>query len=607
MKEEKKMSTFQVLKRNLRILKEKRKWLAFLILSLNMIVGGILPIIAVYIPRIIIDYLNTGASKDTIINSIITLTAITLLCAMIKVICDNYDMGFFMSIRIDEFNKVITRFQEIDYSYLEDPQFEDQATVAIEALNSNNMGFENIYHSIFKLLPLCFSIIFYCFLIGLLQPIIFLACIIGGFITVIVNRGIAKYIDKRKEDRARAIRQKNYFYNICYDFTYGKDIRVYNLRDKLVNDYKKKSYNYLTVIKNIANRRFLLGLLELIMLLLQDGIAYYFVIKGYYNHQLTLGEVSLYISAIIALSTSLREFTNLLSNLNIDANYCKNYYHFMDDNSYFTFKGHRKAIPKNETLEIEFKNVSFKYPKTERWILKDFNFKINKGEKLAIVGINGAGKSTIVKLITGLFDVTEGEIFINGINIKEFDQKEYQKMFSVVFQEVFIYATTVLENVIGLDTLEEERKKGMDCLKRVGLKEKIESLPNGYEQQLLKVIDENGVELSGGQNQKIAIARALYKDANMVILDEPTASLDALAEAEIYQSFNDLVKDKTAIYISHRLSSTKFCDKIALFSPSGLIEYGSHDELMAKKGPYYEMFMTQGKYYQEEVSIDEQN
>lgn len=605
MKEKKTLSTWGLVKRQLSMVEKDKKFLTYLVLISNMICGGILPLIAVFIPRIVIDYLITGTSQEIIINNIIYLVGISLFCAIVLIVCNSYDMGYFMKIRILEFNVLNEKYQEIDYSNLEDPKFRNNAEVSISALSGNDIGFEDVYHSIYKLLPLGFSIILYCVLIGIFQPLIFVACLIGGVITAYVNKGIANYVDKRKEDKGKTFRQKKYFYNTCYDFTYGKEIRVYNLQDKLINDYKRKSYNYLSVIKDIANKKFFLGLFELIMLLLQDGLAYYFVISAYFDKKITIGEVSLYISAVIALSTALRTFTSTLSRLNIASRYSKNYFNFRDDKSFYTFKGSRKALNKDEQIEIEFRNVSFKYPNTENWILKDFNFKINKGEKLAIVGVNGAGKSTLVKLITGLFDVTEGMILINGINIKEFNQDDYQKMFSVVFQDVNIYACSVLENIIGTDNTEEARKKGIECLQKVGLKEKIESLPNGYDTQLLKVIDEQGVELSGGQNQKIAIARALYKDGNMVILDEPTASLDALAEAEIYQSFNDLIRSKTAVFISHRLASTKFCDKIALFSKDGLIEYGNHDELMAKKGTYYDMFQTQGKYYQEGVSRDE--
>ena len=206
-----------------------------------------------------------------------------------------------------------------------------------------------------------------------------------------------------------------------------------------------------------------------------------------------------------------------------------------------------------------------------------------------------------MKLMTLLFEPKWGEILVNGIPQKEFNRQEYFKMFSVVFQDIVPVAFTIGENV-ACTAKNIDQVRLWDCLDRVGLGEKIRGFEKGTDQMLLKVIDENGTQFSGGEAQKLMIARALYKDANMVILDEPTAALDALAEAEIYQNFDELVSGKTAVYISHRLSSTKFCDKIALFDGNGLAEYGNHEELMAKQGAYYHMFTVQGKYYREEAS-----
>jgi ABC-type multidrug transport system fused ATPase/permease subunit len=603
-KQKRKYSTFQVIGRQLRLISEHKMNYLHVIFVLNMFCSGLLPFIAIFIPRIVIDSLTQGLSKEVIIRSIVLVCALSLVLSIMRTFFDNIRRSRFIELRTKEFFKINSRYLDIDYPFLEDASFRDRVETAQHALSNNVDGFEGAYHNLFEILPLLFSVILYSVLIGIFQPLIFVACIIGAFVSILVNRAITKYVIKRKDDVARTRRRKNYFYNTCYDFAYGKDIRIYQLQDKLSADYKQRSYNYITVMKEIANKRFAIGLLELIMLLLQDGLAYYFVIKGYFAGAISLGEVSLYIGAIIALSTALRSISTNITNLNTNTQLTSDYFEIMDDDSYVSLQGNRTALPKGETLEIEFRNVSFKYPRTERFILKDFNFKIHKGEKLAIVGANGAGKSTIVKLISGLFMPTSGEILLNGINIREFAQEEYFKMFSVVFQEVHIYASSIIRNVIGTDEGEEAYARGKLCLERVGLKEKIESLPQGYETQLLKVIDEEGVEFSGGQNQKIAIARALYKDANMVILDEPTAALDALAEAEIYQSFDDLVREKTAVYISHRLSSTKFCDKIALFSADGLLEYGTHEELMAQEGEYYKMFITQGKYYQNGVNED---
>jgi ABC-type multidrug transport system fused ATPase/permease subunit len=221
------------------------------------------------------------------------------------------------------------------------------------------------------------------------------------------------------------------------------------------------------------------------------------------------------------------------------------------------------------------------------------------------VGLNGCGKTTFVKLLTGLIYPDEGQIEIGGIDSLTFDSQEYRQMFSVVFQDISLYASSLLENVMGSDQDSSQEERAIECLKLAGLEEKIETLPLKYHQPLLKIIEDNGVDLSFGEIQKIAIARALYKNGDIVVLDEPTASLDALAEAKIYQQFNEMVCNKTALFISHRLVSTRFCDRIAYFEDGRVLELGTHDELMALHGKYYNLFITQGKYYQEGASNEE--
>jgi len=261
--------------------------------------------------------------------------------------------------------------------------------------------------------------------------------------------------------------------------------------------------------------------------------------------------------------------------------------------------GFRKAENK-EPMSIEIKNMSFTYPKTNKKIFHNLNLKIEAGEKVAIVGINGAGKSTLIKLILGLFDFDEGDILLNGCSIREYEKNELYKLFSVVFQEINILAYSIAENVACSSELKEkEKKKVKETLKKVNLLEKISKFEKNIDQPIFRIIEDDGIDLSGGEKQKLAIARALYKDANIVILDEPTSALDALAEEEIYEDFNCLIGKKTAIFVSHRLASTKFCDKIFLFDKQGLVEVGTHEQLMKLHGEYYKLFKIQGKYYQE--------
>ena len=262
-------------------------------------------------------------------------------------------------------------------------------------------------------------------------------------------------------------------------------------------------------------------------------------------------------------------------------------------------KGSKKTI--NGEHIIEFLNVSFRYPRSEKYVLRNVNLTIRQGEHLSVVGVNGAGKTTFIKLLCRMYDVLEGEIRIDGINIKEYSDDEYRKLFAVVFQDFSLFAFSLKDNIILNE--KEDEKKLENTLKMAGLYDDAMKLENKFETTIFKSYDEKGPELSGGQQQKTAICRALYRDSPIVILDEPTAALDPIAEYEIYKRFNDLVGGKTAIYISHRLSSCKFCDRIAVFADDIIKEYGTHDELVnIKNGIYAEMYAAQAEYYIDNAS-----
>ena len=259
-------------------------------------------------------------------------------------------------------------------------------------------------------------------------------------------------------------------------------------------------------------------------------------------------------------------------------------------------KGERKIENLDGGHTIEFRNVGFSYPGTGVKVLDNVSITLHSGEKLSVVGLNGAGKTTFIKLLCRLYDADSGEILLDGVNIREYDYDEYMKLFSVVFQDFRLLAFSVDDNILLGRSEPPETVDGL--LEKVGLDEKVKSLPNGHDTMMFKQFDKEGVELSGGEQQKLAIARALYKNAPVVILDEPTAALDPVAEYEIYKRFDELVGGKTGIYISHRLSSCKFCDRIAVFSEGTIKEYGTHDELLRKKdGIYSEMFTAQAQYY----------
>ena len=265
-------------------------------------------------------------------------------------------------------------------------------------------------------------------------------------------------------------------------------------------------------------------------------------------------------------------------------------------------KGQPLDSSKIKAYEFTFENVSFKYPRAEKYALQGVNVTLKAGERLAVVGLNGAGKSTFIKLLLRLYEPTEGRILLNGVDIRNYTRESYYHIFAPVFQDVNLFAFPFAQNVSMKSPEETDRSLVEECVRNADLGEKLDSLPQGIDTELLKIIHDDGVDFSGGQKQKLALARALYKKAPVVILDEPTAALDALAESRMYQDFDKLIGGKTSVYISHRLSSTRFCNNVAMFKDGHLIEYGTHESLMQMGGEYANMFQIQSQYYVEEGS-----
>lgn len=597
----KKFTIMTTLFQQLKLIQEAHMSRLFICYMLSFLCAGILPVISIFYTKLIIDILVQSPDQQQLIQTVMILSIFSILCFTVKTLVLGYANSTFIRLRQEEFNRCTKLYRYADYKYIEDPKFQDRINVGFTALQSDGRGFQHVYVMLNQVGASLVSILLFFLLLSRFSMKVAFLCLLSTLLTTWTNCAIANYAHSREEDEASAYRKSAYFNKTCSDFTYGKDIRVFDLKTPLLNIYKEKSKQYVQVIREIENKRFQIGLVELITLFIQDGVAYAFIIFAFFQGQIDLASVSLYLSAIIGFTTIMRKFSEDISVLLTDLKLSTTYMNMIYDQSYYSETKGENALTTDTPIEIVFDHVSFRYPNTERYILKDFSFTIHAKEKLAIVGTNGAGKTTIVKLICGLFEPESGKILINGKEAKVFAKEEYYQMFSAVFQDYDLYAATILENVIGHDSSLEAKEKGRSCLEKVGLKDMIESLPKQYDTMLMKSIDHEAIDLSGGQKQKIAIARALYKNGNVVILDEPTSALDALAEANIYQSFDDLVQNKTAIYISHRLSSTKFCDKIAFFDEHGLQEYGTHDELMRLKKGYYHMFQVQGQYYQEGV------
>lgn len=326
------------------------------------------------------------------------------------------------------------------------------------------------------------------------------------------------------------------------------------------------------------------------------GVVWLFVCLKAWAGAFGVGAVTQYISAISSLSESISSLISTLGNMRANARFLQTEFEFLEipNQMYQGTLSVEKRQDRN--YEIEFRDVSFKYPGAETWVLRHMNMKFKVGQRMAVVGQNGSGKTTFIKLLCRLYDPTEGEILLNGINIRKYNYQEYMSIFSVVFQDFQLLAYSLGQNVAASRDFDSQRAE--NCLREAGFGERLDEMEKGLDTILYKHLDKNGVEISGGEAQKIALARALYKNAPFIILDEPTAALDPLAEYEVYTKFNEIVGDKTAIYISHRLSSCRFCDTISVFDNGQVVERGSHDELVNdESGLYHSLWNAQAQYY----------
>lgn len=385
------------------------------------------------------------------------------------------------------------------------------------------------------------------------------------------------------------------------DFSAAKDIRIYSMATWLRECYRDLSEQRAKWDRSTVKKSFLSRTADLIVILIRDGGAYALLIHMFYNGEIGIDEFVLYFAAISSFASWVGGIISCWNKANTVSLTMCDFREFIDYPEY-DGSGIAKAEEQMNTVpEIEFRNVCFRYDGAEQDTIHNLSLRIKSGEKLALVGLNGAGKTTLVKLLCGLYRPTSGEIFFNGIPLSDFKREDYYKLISPVFQEIRTAFFSLAETVSGKSTDETDLKKAEMCMRQAGLGAKIDALPNGIHTKLNKKVHKNGTELSGGEAQKLMLARALYKDAPLLILDEPTAALDPIAESKIYTEFNVMTKNKTSLFISHRLASTSFCDRIILLENGHITEEGTHQELIAANGKYKELFDMQSCWYQDDT------
>lgn len=410
------------------------------------------------------------------------------------------------------------------------------------------------------------------------------------------NQKADDYWAKNEEEGKLSDRLMHSFGFLPLRSSKNADFRIYN-QQNICKHYNDMNRNYMpggTMANYAKGPMGLLRALAAAIAVLFIGLVYVFVCLKASTGAFGVGSVTQYIGAITALSQGLSQMLNVCGEMRVNGMHLRTVFEFLDKPNQM-IQGERQVPDKTEGYQIEFRDVSFRYPGAEKDALSRVSLTFSAGEKLALVGRNGSGKTTFIKLLCRLYDPTEGAIYLNGVNIKEYDYTSYLAIFSVVFQDFKLFGFPLGQNIAA--GYEYDKERAEMCIEQAGFAERLETLPKGLETHLYPILDKEGIELSGGEAQKVAIARALYKDSGVMVLDEPTAALDPLAEADIYTRFNQMVSGKSAIYISHRLSSCRFCDRIAVFSEGKMLQYGTHDELVNEEGHYGELWKAQAQYY----------
>lgn len=545
--------------------------------------------------KVLLNIIEGGATFEYFLKILLIFLGIALINEIIIIYCDYLQNVGMKRVTKGLNNLIFKKAAEVDISCYEDPVFYDSYQRATEIVT--NSYFFSFCYTLSNLVGCVISFFLVVGIVTTIDPmyLIFLAPVLMVFVVEIIN---SKIIYKRDYSMTKNNRIIKYAQRTVFLKDYSKDIRTSNIFSVIINRFRQAVEDNIGIIKTYGWKLFFFSMLsslfgELIPMVGTYSFASYQFIN---DSGLDISGFSVVLSSINSVRTSTSDIAGSISILTNMALYFQNLRDFFDYEPKVV-SGERIA---GEFETVEFKNVSFKYPSAKKNSLSNVNIKISKGETTALVGVNGAGKTTFVKLLLRFYDPTEGEILYNGINIKEYNLASLRKHFATVFQDYKTFALSVNENVICRECSEEEKEIAKRALKQSGVWSKIESLPEGADTVLTREFDESGAGLSGGETQKTAVARMFAKDFDIAILDEPSSALDPIAEYNMYENLIKATEDKAVLYISHRLSSAVLSDKIFVLKGGTVIESGTHSELMAKEGEYCRMFTLQASRYKGE-------
>lgn len=546
----------------------------------------------------ILNKIELSASLGSVVFTIAAFALVLMLLSGLRSYVDTNVLFGRIAVRSQGIYLSISRkYAETSYPNLLNTDFLALGKKASAACDANSEASEAIWTTLTDLMTSCIGFIVYLALLTNLN--LWLAALVAA--TTAVSYFASKRINEwgylHRSEELELTKKIEYANKTATSREFAKDIRMFGLRGWLEDLWGSTMRLYSAFCAKRERKYIWANIIDIVLTFLRNGIAYAFLIGITVKNGLPASQFLLYFAALSGFAQWVVEILDKLSVMHKQSLDISTIREFLDWDEPFDLNGgERIAFEPNKQYEIRLDNVSFRYPKADKDTLSHINLTVHPGEKLAIVGLNGAGKTTLVKLVCGFLDPTEGRILLNGEDIRKFNRNDYYALFSAVFQEFSVLDVTVKENVAQcVDGIDETRV--WQCIDKAGLTEKIQSLPKGIETHLGRRVFKDGVEFSGGQTQRLMLARALYKNAPILVLDEPTAALDPIAENDIYQKYNDMTHGRTSFFISHRLASTRFCDRIIFVDGGKIAEEGTHDELLKNGGGYAYLFEVQSKYY----------
>ena len=576
---------------------------AFFITALFIPINIGLRYLEIYLPSLVVSEITNG---QTLTHSLLSIGIIMLLIMLGNIIVQalghirNSTLGIYRY----KMTALVTRKQlSMFYQTYEQKKVRDLANRASNATQmwDGVQPLTDIVYSGFGMIENLLGYILFGSVISFASPWLVPILTVAPIVNILSVKAYNKWEYAHRSKMTDLNQKLGHVEELPDDFAAAKDIRIYSMASWLRECYRDLSDQRSKWDRNVVKKSFLSRIADLVVILIRDGGAYALLIHMFYSGKIGIDEFVLYFAAISSFASWVGGIISCWNKANTVSLKLCDFRDFVDYPEYDGSGIAKAADHMNTVPEIEFKNVSFRYDGAEQDTIHDLSLKIKSGEKLALVGLNGAGKTTLVKLLCGLYRPTSGEIFFNGIPLSDFKREDYYKLISPVFQEIRTAFFSLAETVSGKSTAETDLEKAETCMRQAGLGAKIDALPDGIHTKLNKKVHENGTELSGGEAQKLMLARALYKDAPLLILDEPTAALDPIAESKIYNEFNVMAKNKTSLFISHRLASTSFCDRIILLENGNITEEGTHQELMGANGTYKGLFDIQSCWYKEDM------